>query len=64
MKVGEVNSSRISISQTYKFISGEQKFLGYTANVVFHVLLHQLDQMEELLSGLVDTGVNKLLAIG
>jgi hypothetical protein len=59
-KVEEVNTSRVSISQTYKFISGEQKFLGYTAKIVFHVLLRQLDQMEELLSGLVDAGVNEL----
>ena len=59
-KIDDVNTSRISISQTYKYASGEQKFLGYTAKVVFHVLLHQLDQMEELLSGLVDAGVNEL----
>ncbi|MFN8414437.1 MAG: SIMPL domain-containing protein [Anaerolineales bacterium] len=59
-KIDGISTSRISISQTYKYVSGEQKFIGYTAKVVFHVLLHQLDQMEELLTGLVDAGVNEL----
>lgn len=58
--VDEVNTSRISISQTFRFTSGEQTFLGYTAKVAFHVLLRTLDQMEDLLSGIVDAGANEI----
>jgi uncharacterized protein len=62
-QVNEVNTSRITIDQTFRFTDGEQKFMGYTAKVVFHVLLRQLDQMEELISGLIDAGVNQLQGI-
>src|SRR5215471_12836498 len=40
--VDEVNTSRITISQSYQYTSGEQKFLGYTAKVAYQVLLRQL----------------------
>src|SRR3954469_6196513 len=46
-KVGEVGTSRVSISPSYRFTAGEQKFLGYTAKAAFHVLLHQLERMED-----------------
>ena len=59
-KVDEVNTSRVSISQTFRYISGEQKFLGYTAKVAFNVLLRKLDEMEDLLSGIVDAGANEI----
>ena len=59
-KVGEVGTSRVNISQTFRYVSNENKFVGYTAKVSFHVLLHQLDIMEEVLSGIVDAGVNEI----
>lgn len=62
-KVDEVNTSRVSISQAFRFVSGEQKFMGYTAKVVFHVLLKTLDQMEDLLSGIVDAGANEIESV-
>ena len=62
-KVDEVNTSRVSISQTFRYISGEQKFLGYTAKVAFNVLLRKLDQMEDLLSGIVDAGANEIESV-
>ena len=62
-KVSDVSTSRVSIDQTFRFTNGEQKFVGYTAKVAFHVLLHQLDQMEDILSGIVDAGVNVISAV-
>jgi len=62
-KVGEVGTSRVNISQTFRFVNGEQKFLGYTAKISFHLLLRQLDQMEDLLSGIVDAGVNEIARV-
>lgn len=62
-KVGEVGTSRVSISQTSRYTNGEQKFLGYTAKVAFHVLLRQLDKMEEVLTGIIDAGVNEVTSV-
>jgi uncharacterized protein YggE len=62
-KVGEVGTSRVNISQTFRYISNENKFVGYTARVSFHVLLRQLDSMEDVLSGIVDAGVNEITSV-
>ena len=62
-KVGEVGSSRVGISRTYQYTAGVQKFIGYTAKVAYQVVLHQLDRMEEILSGIVDAGVNEISAV-
>ena len=34
--------------------------MGYEARVAFNILLHELDRLEEILSGLVDAGVNQV----
>jgi uncharacterized protein YggE len=62
-KVGEIGTSRVSVSPTFQYAGGEQKFIGYTAKVAFHVLLHQLDRMEDVLSGVVDAGVNEITSV-
>ena len=56
--IDDVGSSRISLSQSFRHVSGESKFVGYEAEVVFHVLLTDLTRMEEILVGVVDAGVN------
>ena len=61
--VDEVNTSRLTISQSFRYTSGEQKFIGYTAKVVYRVLLRQLDKMEDVLAGIVDTGVNEIESV-
>ncbi len=62
-QVDEVNTSRISISQSFRYTSGEQKFLGYKAKVAYYVVLRQLDKMEDVLTGIVDAGVNELESV-
>ena len=61
--IEDVGSSRIRLSQSFRHISGERKFVGYEAEVGFHVLLTDLAQMEEILVGVVDTGVNIINAV-
>lgn len=61
--VGEVGTSRVTISRSFRYTAGEQKFIGYTAKVAFHVLLRQLDRMEDVLSGIVDAGVNEITSV-
>jgi uncharacterized protein len=59
----EVGSSRIALSQEFRFTGGEQRFVGYVARVSFHLLLRDLDQMEEVLSGVIDAGANEISAV-
>jgi uncharacterized protein len=59
-KVGEIGISRVSISQTFRYISNDNKFVGYTAKMGFHVLLRQLDTLEDVVSGIVDAGTNEI----
>ena len=59
----DVGSSRVTLSQTNRFVNGEQKFVGYTARIAFHVLLRELDGMEETLSGVVDAGASEINSV-
>jgi hypothetical protein len=58
--VSEVGSSRVTLSQTFDYNRSEKRFLGYTAKVAFHVLLRDLDRLEEILAGVVDAGANEI----
>jgi uncharacterized protein YggE len=56
----EVSSSRVTLSQTWRYVNGVQTFMGYTARAAFHLLLYDLDQIEVVLTGIVDSGANEL----
>jgi uncharacterized protein YggE len=60
VKIDEVNTSRVTLEQSFRYTASEHQFLGYTAKIIFHVSFHQLDKMEDVLAGLVDAGVNEL----
>ncbi|MBA3531855.1 MAG: SIMPL domain-containing protein [Ardenticatenales bacterium] len=62
-QVGDVGSSHITLSKTTRHINGEYRFLGYTARVAFQILLRKLDQMEEILAGVIDAGANEVDAV-
>jgi len=59
-RVPEIGSSRISLSQEFRYVGGETKFVGYRAKIAFNIILRELDRVEELLTGLVDAGANEL----
>jgi uncharacterized protein len=63
LKVSDVGSSRITLSQTFRFTGGEERFIGYTAMVTFHALLRDLERMEAVLSGVVDAGANEVHSV-
>lgn len=54
--IDEVGSSRITLSQSFRYIGGEDKLLGYKAEVGFHLLLTDLVRMEEILVGVGRSG--------
>ena len=58
--ISDVGSSRVTLSQTFRYTGNEQRFVGYTARVAFHVLLRDLESMEAVLSGVVDAGANEI----
>lgn len=62
-EISEVGSSQITLSQSFRYTEGEQRFVGYSAKVTFHVLLYDLSRMEELLSGVVDAGANEVNSV-
>ncbi|MCP4427268.1 MAG: SIMPL domain-containing protein [Chloroflexi bacterium] len=62
-KIKEYGSSRISLSESRRFMSGENRLEGYIAKIAFHVLLNDLDRVEEIISGVVEAGVNEISSI-
>jgi len=62
-KIKEVSSSRINLSETFKHTGGESRFVGYTGQVNFHVLLYDLNQIEDVLVGIVDAGANNIKSV-
>lgn len=62
-EIHDVGSSRITLSQEYRYSDGENQFIGYAAKVVFHVVLHDLDLVEEILIGVVDAGTNEVNSV-
>lgn len=58
--VKESGLSRISLAQQYRFTGSEKQPIGYLARIGLTVVLSELDQMEYVVSGLVDAGVNEI----
>jgi uncharacterized protein YggE len=62
-KIRELASSRMTIAAEFRWVNNTNQFIGYAAHADFHLLLDQLDQFEEIVSGLVDAGVNNIQAV-
>jgi len=60
--VKESGLSKISLSQTYRLVNNERRPIGYTARIGLTVVVSQLDQIERVLSGLVDAGADEITA--
>lgn len=62
-RITDVGASRVTLSQEFKYSNGEQRFIGYAAKVKFHVVLSELDRLEEILIGVVDAGANEVKSV-
>lgn len=60
--VKESGLSRISLSQEYRFSNNEPRSIDYVARIGLTVVISELDQIEKVLSGLVDAGANEITA--
>lgn len=56
----EVSSSRMSLERSWRYEGAKEKFLGYTATINFRVLIHDVNELENFLIGIVDGGVNHI----
>ncbi|MEP7124909.1 MAG: SIMPL domain-containing protein [Byssovorax sp.] len=59
----DVASSRISLKQEHRYTSGEQRFVGYLARTGFHLILRELDRIEEILVGVVAAGASEITGV-
>ena len=59
----DVGSSHITLSQEFRYTNGEQRFMGYVARIGFSVVLRNMDQVEETLTGLIKAGANELTSV-
>jgi uncharacterized protein YggE len=62
-KLREVGFSRLTLHQSYEYIAGIRHYKGYVSKMGIRILLHDLDRLEELLSGAVEAGANELNAV-
>jgi uncharacterized protein YggE len=59
-RINQFGASRVTLLAQNRFSGGENKFVGYQANVSFHVTLAELDRMEEVLTALIASGANQV----
>jgi uncharacterized protein len=62
-KIEDFGCSRITLVQSRRYAGSESRLEGYLARVAFHVLLSELDRMEEILAGVVDAGANEVSTV-
>ena len=55
--------SQMTLAAEFAFITGQRKFMGYTARITFQMILRNLDRTEDIVSGLVDSGANEIRSI-
>ncbi len=58
--IKESGLSRISLSQPFRFVNNERQPLGYQARIALTIVLSAMDQIESVVSGLVESGANEI----
>lgn len=49
-----------NLSQSFRYIGTEEKFLGYNASISFNIRLQDLNRLGEILTGIVEAGANRI----
>ena len=62
-QVKESGSSNISLNEDYHRQNNETTVAGYRTTVQFQVILSDLNRLEDILTGVVDAGANKIISI-
>lgn len=58
--VDDVCSSRIQLTKVQEYRNGVSKFLGYQASLGYSIVIRDLDRIDELLIGAIDSGADEL----
>jgi uncharacterized protein YggE len=61
--IKDFGSSRVTLSQEFRYTNGENRFVGYKAKIEFNVVLRELDKVDTLLTGLIAAGANELTSV-
>ena len=59
----DFGSSRVTLSQEFRYTNGENRFVGYQAKIGFNVVVRELDKADTVLSGLIAAGANELTSV-
>lgn len=62
-QVKEAGSSNINLNEEYRHQGGVSKIIGYRTSVQFQVTLSDLNRLEDILTGVVDAGANKIHSV-
>lgn len=64
-KVGiqDFGSSRVTLSQEFRYSNNENRFVGYQAKIGYNVVLREMDKVETVLSGLIAAGAHSLTSV-
>jgi len=55
--------SRMSLAQEARFSGGEHRFLGYKAIIGLTIEVKALEQLEDILTGVIEAGANEIVSI-
>lgn len=55
-------SSQVSLREEQEYVNNRWKHVGYRASIQFHVIIKDVTQVEEIISGAVETGVDKIVS--
>lgn len=61
--IKDFGSSRVTLSQEFRYTNNENKFVGYQARIEFNVILREMDKVDAVLSGLIAAGANTLTSV-
>jgi uncharacterized protein YggE len=59
----DVNTSRVTLEQTFAGYADTRRFLGFTSAVAFDVVVDALDRVEDLLVALVEHGASSVAGV-
>ncbi len=61
--IKDFGSSRVTLSQEFRYTNGESKFVGYQGKIEFNVVLREMDKVDAVLSGVIAAGANILTSV-
>jgi uncharacterized protein len=57
-------SSQVALREEQEYVNNRWKHVGYRASIQFHVIIKEVNQLEDIISGAVETGVDRIVSFG